>query len=266
MKKISVLVDLTETSYKSVEFAAKIAKIHPVEIVLINIADRDDDDKEVEEKVDSFAKILKDENLPYSISIGKGKFFSTVDMAVAKTGADLVIVGTHGKTGLRQNLFGSNILKLVQSLKVSSLVVQDTSVFPKSGFEKILFPLAENVDFVNKAKHVSEFAKMFNSTICLYSVDKSISGFSTEISHSLKEVNSIFDKEKVKNNYCSEEATEFSVGFARQAIAHAHNNDISLISILSDVAKVNTYFGTVDKENILMNKYAIPVFCANDSE
>jgi len=266
MKKIAVLIDFTDTSRKSVEFAYRIAKIHPVEITLVNISEQDQNEEDLNKKLDSFAEILKNDNIAYSTFIETGSFFSIIDMAIARVGANLVIVGTHGKKGIRQNLFGSNILKLVQRLKVSTLVVQGESVFPENGFDQILFPLAANIDFESKAKYVSEFAKMFNSTVCLYSIDNTISGLSTEMKQNLKKVNQVFDNEKVKYGFCSEEPTEFSVGFARQAITHCHNNNIPLISILSNVAKVNTYFGNVDKENILMNKYAIPVFCANDSE
>ena len=63
--------------------------------------------------------------------------------------------GAHGKSWFKNNLLGSNILKRVQLLKVAPLAIQDYSIFPKGGFDKILFIVVANLDFEQKAKTVS---------------------------------------------------------------------------------------------------------------
>ena len=75
---------------------------------------------------------------------------------------------------------------------------------------------------------------------------------------------SILDEEGLKHENCIDESEEFSVGYARQTLKFAESQNMPIISILSNLAKVNTYYGKVDKENILLNKSGIPVFCAND--
>ncbi|MCT4622322.1 MAG: universal stress protein [Schleiferiaceae bacterium] len=266
MKKIAVLIDFTQTCYKSVEFAQKVYEKSGAEIVLLHVSDDPEKEEEIVEQVKSYANLLEENNTPYTTLIDYGKFFSTVEMAVAKSGADMVIVGTHGKSGLKQNLFGSNILKLVQLLRVSTLVVQDNSVYPENGFDRILFPVAPNLDFDLKTRKVSDLAKIYSSKICLYTLEDHMTGFSVEVQNNLKKTKAILDEEGLSYEQCMDESEEFSVGFARQTISFANKNDIPLISILSNLAKVNTYYGKVDKENILLNKHAIPVFCANDLE
>ena len=76
----------------------------------------------------------------------------------------------------------------------------------------------------------------------------------------------MFNSFGVEYEHVSQEATGFSVGYARQTIDYAEKGDIDLISIMSNISHVNSYFGKVDKENILLNKPGIPVFCANDLE
>ena len=117
--------------------------------------------------------------------------------------------GAHGKSWFKNNLLDSNILKRVQLLKVAPLAIQDYSIFPKGGFDKILFIVVANLDFEQKAKTVS-------------------------------------------------------VGYARQNLKFVESKKMSVISILSNLAKVNTYYSMVHQENILLNKSGIPVFCAND--
>ena len=107
MKKIAVLIDFTQTCYKSVEFAQKVYEKSGAEIVLLHVSDDPEKEEEIVEQVKSYANLLEENNTPYTTLIDYGKFFSTVEMAVAKSGADMVIVGTHGKSGLKQNLFGS---------------------------------------------------------------------------------------------------------------------------------------------------------------
>jgi nucleotide-binding universal stress UspA family protein len=264
MNNITVLIDFTDTCYKSVEFSFKIAKRAGAEISLLHVSSEPENDEKSEEQIRKYALLLEENKIDYSINVAHGNFFSSVENAVAKIGSDLVIVGTHGKTGLKQNLLGSNILKLVQLLKVSTLVVQDNSIFPEKGFDKILFPVVPNLDFEQKTRQVAEFAKIFNSTICLYTLEDHMDSYAVEVQLNLKRTKAILDKEGLQYEHCVDESEEFSVGYARQTLKYAENNKMSLISILSTLAKVNTYYGKVDKENILLNKTGIPVFCAND--
>ena len=264
MNSISVLIDFTDTCYKSVEFAFEIAKRANAKISLLHVSSEPENDDKAEAEIKKYAKLLLDEKVDFSINVAHGNFFSSVENAVAKIGSDLVIVGTHGKSGLRQNLLGSNILKLVQLLKVSTLVVQDLSVFPENGFDRILLPIVPNLDFENKTRQVSEFAKIFKSTICLYILEDHMNSYAIEVQSNLKKTKAILYEEGLKYEQCVDESEEFSVGYARQTLKFAEINKLPIISILSNLANVNTYYGKVDKENILLNKSGIPVFCAND--
>lgn len=264
MNSISVLIDFTDTCFKSVEFAFEISKRVNANISLLHVSSETENDAKAETEIKKFAKILDDNSVDYSINVAHGNFFSSVENAVAKIGSDLVIVGTHGKSGFKQNLLGSNILKLVQLLKVSTLVVQDLSVFPEGGFERILFPVVPNLDFEQKTRKVSEFAKIFNSTISLYTLEDHMNSYALEVQSNLKKTKAILEEEGLKYEHFVDESEEFSVGYARQTLKFAESKNMPVISILSNLAKVNTYYGKVDKENILLNKNGIPVFCAND--
>lgn len=264
MKNISVLIDFTDTCYTSVEFACDIAKKSNAKVSLLHVSSESGNDAEAENEVKKYGKHLEELGIDYTINIAHGNFFSSVENAVAKIGSDLVIVGTHGKSGIKQNLLGSNILKLVQLLKVSTLVVQDSSKLPVAGFDRILFPVVPNLDFEQKTRNVAALAKLYNSKICLYLLEDHMDSYAVEIQSNLKKTKAILDAEGLKYENCVDQSEEFSVGYARQTLKFAEQNKMPLISIISNLANVNTYFGKVDKENILLNKGGIPVFCAND--
>src|SRR5210317_1577411 len=118
MKKIAVLIDFTDTCKTSIDLALNISRKHDASFTLVNIAaDRESvDEVELFSRMDELAKPLSEANVSYEKFIDYGSFFSIVAMSMEKVGAGLIIVGTHGGKGIKQNLFGSNILKLVQLL------------------------------------------------------------------------------------------------------------------------------------------------------
>ena len=268
MNKIAVLIDFTKTCKTSINLAINISKKHDAVFTLAHVAPDSERNNEAEifAKMDELAKPLADEGIAYQKFIDYGSFFGIVGMTMEKIGADLVIIGTHGVKGLKQNLFGSNILKLVQLLHVPSIVIQDHTKVESINFKRILFPIAPHVNFDIKIKQVSVLANIYGSKVVLLSIAKDLTGFSDEVQLNLKRTKAMFRELGVDYEHVSLEASGFSVGYARQTIDYAEEGNIDLISIMSNISHVNSYFGKVDKENILLNKPGIPVFCANDLE
>jgi hypothetical protein len=62
-----------------------------------------------------------------------------------------------------------------------------------------------------------------------------------------------FAEEGIKYALVEEDAKIFSVGYSRQTIAHARDNETHLISIMAQVAGDTKVFGNVEKENIILN-------------
>ncbi len=265
MKKIAVLIDFTATCKTAAQFAGKIAQKAGGEVIFIHVTPKENQPKEAQMKVEmeQFANELPS-GIPYSIRIAHGHFFKEIPYVVRDSEAQLVVVGTHGVVGLKQNLFGSNILKLVKVLAVPSLVVQDGSVYDESRFGELLFPIAPHDDFTVKAEQTAQFARLYDSVIHIYLVHKHTIELSPQLEKNLEKAIDFFTARRVRYNIVREDATEYSIGYAKQIIKYANTHKMGAICIMSKIAYDNYYFGYVDKENILLNEHFIPVYCANE--
>jgi nucleotide-binding universal stress UspA family protein len=79
---------------------------------------------------------------------------------VKKNGIDLIVMGSHGSSGLREVVIGSNAAKLVRKSPVPVLVVKSYS---KGAIRSIVFPntldTEDQDDLVAKVKELQEFFK-----------------------------------------------------------------------------------------------------------
>jgi nucleotide-binding universal stress UspA family protein len=267
MKKIAVLIDFTGTCHKSAHFAGKIAQKAGAEVIFLHIARKEDQANQewMQDEMNRFAKELPD-GIQFKIQIEYGNFFKDVPYAIRDLQADIVIVGTHGVVGIKQNLFGSNILKLVKKLAVPSLVVQDGSSYRESMFANILFPIAPHDDFTVKATQTALLAKLYDSIVHIYLVHKHTVELSPQLETNLEKTIDFFTAQKIRYNIVREDAQAYSVGYANQIIRYSQAHEMGAICIMSKVARDNYYFGYVDKENLLLNENHTPVYCANDVE
>ena len=264
MKKIAALIDLTEICGKALEFAGNIAAQANATLVLVHVADFSDQSRseEIEAKLQAFHSeipngVLVEDHVSY------GVFFSLIPTIITDLDVDLVVVPTHGKVGIMQNLLGANILKLVKQLPVPALVVQANSSYTVDSFNTLLFPVGPHSDFDVKIKQTASFAKLFDSTVVVYMVKNDIHGLSEDLRNNFSESKKYFASCGVNYKEVKEEPTEFSAGYAKHILNYARSLDSCAICVMSHVSDENGYIGNNDKENILLNEMALPVFCAN---
>jgi nucleotide-binding universal stress UspA family protein len=264
MKKLAVLIDFTETCDVTLEHAIGIAEKVNSEIVLVHIAPPSevDNQSEIENSLSPYAKQIEAKGITYSYGIDFGDFMDILPPVLARMKADLVMTGTHGMVGIKQNLLGSNILKLVQRVNTPCLVVQNNSRFYSGNYDKILFPVAPHVDFTNKIKTTSDMAKIFNSMVTIYAINKSVGLLPKELRDNIEKSREWFTKEDVRHEYVEEDVKVYSVGYSKQSIKFAEDNKYNLISIMANISEENQYFGYADKEALLMNDTGIPVLCS----
>lgn len=263
MNTIAVLIDFTAISAKALEFAVALALRANASLVLVHVAENEDEDlaavtarmNDLHASVPSSVKLT---NLVQS-----GNFLIVIKSLLAELNPDLVVVPTHGKVGLMQNLFGSNILKLLKSISVPAIVVQENSVLTESSFRSILFPVGPHRHFDVKYKQTAKFAKAFGSLVVIYTVRNDIRGVSDELLANINAAKEYFDSVGVNYREVAEEPTGFSVGYAKHILNYASANQMSMLSIMSLLSDDTGYMDNSDKENMILNKMALPVFSAN---
>lgn len=263
MNSILVLIDFTYTSEIAVDQAIALSRLSGANIVLSHIAKSDSQiaSDEFQAQVKPYEDELRTNGVKYGTFIKAGNFKSMVTGYVNEHHPDLVVVGTHGKHGLRQNLFGSNIYDLTKRLKTSILVVNDHMPITFGGFLKVLLPVGAHPDYITEVKQICNVISE-DGEVEIFNITKAGVTLEKDILDNIELAKEYFDSQNVKWKYTQEESQTFSVGYSKEILEYAANNESDLISIMVNHAH-HTGSEAMDKENILLNTEGIPVICAN---
>lgn len=168
MKKVVVGFDFSSGSAYAVDLAIDIANRWQTDICLVYVKEKDEDETpiraEIEQRIAAVGHLLHGIRLDYVIRAG-----SPADQLVAQSvesDAQLLIVGTHGMSGLKTNMLGRNSFKTIERSPVPVLVVREGFNFNKN-LETIVVPIDSSEDTRQKVAVASHFAKTFGSTIHL---------------------------------------------------------------------------------------------------
>ncbi len=261
MNIISVLIDFTETSKVATAYACQLAKQEGAKVNLLHIsAHPDESGPDLEKKLIDFTGI-KHMDVSYEVSIGDGDYMAQVPKLIQLSDSDFVVIGTHGQKGIFQTLFGANVIKLVQSLPVSALIVQNNSPIPASGFKKILFPMGPHDNFQIKIDQTAHWAKALNASVEVFCLLKEDGTLHESLATNLEKTKKSFSEKGINYNLILRESKVYSIGYAREVLDEAKNSGSDLISIMSQTSEENRYFGNVDKTNMVLNTLGIPVLC-----
>ncbi|EMQ93826.1 UspA [Xanthomarina gelatinilytica] len=204
MNKIIVPIDFSEHSEYALEAAVKLAKGNDAEIIALHMLEMSDSvltstDSEQQQKAVFFLKLaekrfnefldkpyLKEANVTPLVK--HFKVFSEVNDVAKDQGADLIVMGSHGTSGLSEIFVGSNTEKVVRHSEVPVLVLKHK--FNKDHLKDVVFASdfsAESVAVYQKAKtlfqdfkaklhllHVNLPSDRFRST---NEIDQTVSNF-----------------------------------------------------------------------------------------
>jgi nucleotide-binding universal stress UspA family protein len=181
MKKILVPVDFSEHSEYALEVAATLAKKYNAEIVTLhmmgltqNMVNKDDSQgvfeamyhmklakKQFEDLLDKdYLKGIKVQS-----TVQNYKVFNELDAVAKEQKAYLIVMGSHGSSGMKEVFVGSNTEKVVRSSSVPVLVIKNRIINFK--VEKMVFACDFSLEFVPAFKKARELAKTFQSDLQL---------------------------------------------------------------------------------------------------
>lgn len=266
MKKIVILVDYTDTALISVKQGIAIAGKHHSKITVLHIADSEAEKLllQAENRYEAYTSQLQIEGIPFDVHIGVGDFMEAIPAYVKESNPDLVIVGTHGKHGLKQSLLGSNIYRLVKRIKSAVLVVNDMITAPVGEYQRIMLPVAAHDNYLLK---VEDSLKLLatGGTIVIFAINKPGLELVPEILKNIEGTKALLTKRSVNFEYLELDSMRFSVGYSKETLSLVNEHKIDLIGIMSMPSDIGTKSAIVmDKENIILNKEGLPVLCSNE--
>lgn len=196
MKKILVPCDFSKPAVQAFEFALEVAKqskgsIHLVYVVELPVVNdtmlmpalnfEADFLKELKEKSEVRFKKLLEKNPKSDIEITFdtlfGPTFTSILEVIEKQAFDLIILGSHGASGLRELIIGSNAEKIVRFSPVPVIVVKD---YLNQPIKNIVFPNSLETegqeDLVMKVKAMQDFFRAHLHIVWI----NTITGFTTD--------------------------------------------------------------------------------------
>ena len=162
-KTLLVPHDYSPCADRAVALAADLARLHGARIVLAHVTDLHGltadaliPDRETGEMVraDAYARAqatrelerradsLRAARLPVEIAVGVGDVADQILALAGDVKADVIVMGTHGRTGLAHMLIGSMTEKVLRQAKVPVLTVRDKEETRRTTSEMVVTDLA----------------------------------------------------------------------------------------------------------------------------
>lgn len=185
MKKIIVPVDFSEYSEYALETASILAKKNNAEILVLHMLEmseailtRAGTDMQMEtmfflklaeKKFEEFLKKDYLKGLKITPIIKHFKVFSEVNDVAEEYGADLIIMGSHGASGLKEFFIGSNTEKVVRHSNIPVMVIKHNPILVD--FEHVVFACDFSEDAVKPFINATKFFKKLGSKVHLIYVN-----------------------------------------------------------------------------------------------
>jgi manganese transport protein len=133
--KIGVALDLGKLDTKVLSFAQTIARQNSAQLILFHIVEGvggqlfgknayDDEAREDLEHLDLHATQLRNTGIEVEALLGFGRVPKEIVRISKEKGIDLLVMGGHGHSGIKDLIFGTSISKVRHSLKIPVLVIQ----------------------------------------------------------------------------------------------------------------------------------------------
>lgn len=178
MKKILVPCDFSTTATQAFRFACEIASVSKSEVFLLNVIElptlhssflvpvqayESTFLKEIKLKAQKNFEKMKEKwggKLKIHFVMEHGSVADGVRRFVDKKRVDLVVMGTHGSSGIKEFTVGSNTEKVVRSAKVPVIAIK--SAVRVASLKSIIFPTNMNVvnkELISSIKALQSFLK-----------------------------------------------------------------------------------------------------------
>ncbi|MEX1188453.1 MAG: universal stress protein, partial [Bacteroidia bacterium] len=264
---ILVALDLTDLSEITTSHAAKLASLFNKKVHLVNIYEKggkslskfssiDERTTELKRLTEKFKEINKVE---IDFSIQEGSIYETIADIATKMNASLIIMGTHGVTGM-QKFTGSKALKVITSAD-RPFVVMDKSALVCDEYKNILLPVDYAFESKQKIAWALELGKRFDS-VCHLLVKHEKNELDNSVINNLRYLERELKSESVNYIVHDVPATE---DFTDATIKYALENKVDMIMVMVSLETTFTAWlnGGPYEQKIIANGQGVPVMVLN---
>lgn len=171
-KKILVGFDNSPSAKSAIEKAVSISERFESQIQAVYVVKNSEDSRK-EEVIQFIKELSTRRNVEIELVERHGRVYKEISSLEREIGADLIVVGTHGKDGWQPFWIGSNAFRIVSSSNCPVITIQEDTL--KGGFNEILVPIDDSYETRQKMPYVALIAGAFNSKVHLLGVTASTS-------------------------------------------------------------------------------------------
>ncbi|MGJ8743763.1 universal stress protein [Polaribacter sp.] len=230
MKKIIVPIDFSNHSEYALKVAALLAKknkatiyaLHMLDINDVTLSESTSYSKEkavfllklAEKKFKKFLNKEYLEGVKVVPAINHYKVFSQINTIAKEINADLIIMGSHGATGLKEFFVGSNTEKVIRYATVPVLIIKNELV--DVNFGNIVFATDFSEESIPAFKKMIETIKLFQARLQILYVNlpnedfKTSTEMDTLATNFLQKVDGNIDR-LINVNYVCERSVESGI-------------------------------------------------------
>ena len=258
-----VASDFSEFAECAIGHAIGIAKLLNYKLYVVHIWNKKKAKYSLEEAEDKLKSIVSDikekEKIETEYIAREGNIFTTIGEIAVEIGANILTMGTRGKTGV-QYIFGSYALKVVQSSPVPVIVVQTGNY--RGSYSNVVMPIDESVYSKQKVKWAFWVAKKFKSKIHIFGKYDSDEFLSKKIMNNCYQIKKIFDQNDIEYTLTISDGK--GGNFSKQSINFASKVNADMILIMtSPDSLLPGFIIDAHDEQIILNAAQIPIMCIN---
>ncbi len=273
--KILVAVDFSDCSMNAFKHALSLAQILGSDLILtwvynesFKLFSASDEKEELDWAEETFEGIwnLYAHEIPNNelkLIIKKGIITEQIINAAEETGAQLIVTGTYGKSGLKDLILGSNAFKLLKDCPIPVYTVNEKSEAIRP-LQNILLPIDSTPESSEKKVIAAQIAKLFDANIellLLYSEEDEETRHLVDASANevIEYLNSKGITDIKKSSKFGTNLTNLTLEFTGE-----HNFDLIIIMSEQEIATSNLWMGTYARQ--LIKQSTIPVLSINPQD
>jgi nucleotide-binding universal stress UspA family protein len=262
MPNISIMVpvDFTSASEKAVLQAISIAQSLSAKIDLFHVID-EYSESESKRLLDIQVEKVKAAGLTVQGVLTRGSVIPSIIDQVKKGAYHFMVVGTHGPRGLRQLLFGADILKILKANPCPAIVVQKDAD-PHRVFRKILLPVGLHENYNDLMRATCILALAFEAEVTLLSISTGTNDIRVGLASNMNNTKDFFDQFDVHYTEAHEIFSKDVSAIAGETLKFGELGKFDLIAMMPNAGKDDFYFRDGDKEKVLTNESNIPILCS----
>jgi nucleotide-binding universal stress UspA family protein len=268
---ILVPTDFSEVCNNAIRYGIEMCKHLDHNLCLLHVIDKTTkswlkkenlSEEAIDKKLQSIAREIeqKDRFVVQTIT-RKGNIFETIGSVAEEIGAELMLLGTHGKIGW-QKISGSYALRVITDSPVPVVVVQE-KMFKKS-YDQIVFPIDSTYATRQKVAWAVHIAKKYRAKIRIFRSKESSEEVRYKLDVVSDQITNFFDENRIKYDVTT---SQTEGNFAARVNEFAAYTKADLIMIMTNGNDSMPVFnlGPWD-EKILFNPAGVPVMCINPHE